>query len=732
MNISAKKGAEPPGWRRTLFFWLVAGWLFWLIEIVIGFLPHAAFFGLFNLFGNPVNLKESAYSFLIQTVLFGLVGFLWLLIEVSLKKLFRLSNPGAWHSMGCVAFQVILVGSVTIPRLVVSQSSMFHHMAWIGAIALLSLAALALALIFVVAPTLAVGRLHSAPVFMSLWLFPVFQNAQSSGGIFSSPFQYFLFVAVGLGLSVIALSLGGRSRAKKDVVRGPFWIKVGAVILPLIALFAIWTGSWWQKAMELTPADAAGPRPNILLIVLDTVRASDLSCYGYELPTTPTLERLAAEGVLFKNAMSASNWTVPGHASIFTGQYPGEHLATGLNPILLTPYPTMAQILSRLEYRTFCFSANPWVSESSVLTKGFWYSKVLSAENGELIPVWRKWGVYLEAFKGKLFNLSGKSISRKDTLWRPPSSSSVIGEVIKLLGENSGDKEPFFIFINLMDAHSPYRHPSHPDISRFFPNKEAFKGAVRPDPSFADYYAGKIRYKQKDFRDMRRIYDAQIRHMDDQLARLFAQLKRLQLWDDTVVIVTSDHGEYFGERDLMGHCLAVGYSTLGIPLIAYNLPDYGKGEKPEELVQNIDILPTILDILDVQWESRDELPGYSLLKSQAGRTGRADSYPVIFKVNRVKNISPEASEKLYRRTGVIWEDGYEYIWSSKNGSEMYHYHTDPSEKKDIKKQMPELAGKKIKEAKEWINRSPGTPSGKVGINLSEKQKKRLRALGYMK
>src|SRR5262245_31766779 len=208
---------------------------------------------------------------------------------------------------------------------------------------------------------------------------------------------------------------------------------------------------------EIPPRAALAPAPpgapDVVLVVLDTVRAGSVSTYGYARPTAPALDALAAEGALFLDATSPSTWSLPSHASLFTGRYPSSHGAHGEHRFLDGRFPTLAEALARHGYETFCFTANAWISDGLGLTRGFGYQDIsLLAHGGAGC-----------GFSFILRLLDGLGLQETD------KGGSLVAESFEAWArERPADGErPAFVFLNFIEAHFPYHQLPHDELCRF-------------------------------------------------------------------------------------------------------------------------------------------------------------------------------------------------------------------------------------------------------------------------
>lgn len=325
--------------------------------------------------------------------------------------------------------------------------------------------------------------------------------------------------------------------------------------------------------------------PHVILIVLDTVRADHVSASGpAERRTTPFLERVAADGISFSRARSPSNWTLPSHASLFTGLSPSEHGCHFEHRFLPGEAQTLAEVLQNRGYVTAAFSGNVNVSRAFHLDQGF----------DHFYESWTDEEVQAGAHSG-----------------------DVLCQRVK---EWVGDRPagPVFLFLNLMDAHLPYR-PAAGFETRFGTPGEGVDRkflASLDRPDFLDrVLAGEVAIDERARDDLALRYDNAIRGLDDRLERLCASLERLGLLEDAVLIVTSDHGENLGDHGLVDHQVSLHESVLRVPLILRGpgVPALGLVDRP---VLTSDLFAWIQDLArqgfkvpegNARWPLRSEM-----------------------------------------------------------------------------------------------------------------------------
>lgn len=328
--------------------------------------------------------------------------------------------------------------------------------------------------------------------------------------------------------------------------------------------------------MRLRPLDPAREAPNVLLIVLDTVRAIELGLYGSGPSISPNLDAIAAQGVVFEQAFAASSWTAPSHASLFTGR-PATDLSIDWKHPLDRRYPTVAEALRQAGYATAGVVGNTlYTSRETGLGRGFdWYqdSHLTPARTLLLSRIVR------EAVKA-WYAINGSEPPLEPS--RVPAGS-ISRNFVSWIRQRP--RRPFFAFLNYYDAHTPYFAPE-PLWSRFFPG-------TTPEP----VAQARIPLPPEVARS-RQAYRAAIAHLDDEIGRLFDQLLRRGALDNTLVIITADHGEEFFEHGVPGHGYTLYTQSVRVPLILYWPGHLPAGLRVDQPV-GLDQLPaTIMDLLE--------------------------------------------------------------------------------------------------------------------------------------
>ena len=297
---------------------------------------------------------------------------------------------------------------------------------------------------------------------------------------------------------------------------------------------------------ELVPG--ALKQPNVLVFLIDTLRQDHVGCYGYERETTPHLDRVREDAVLFTRLMPQSSWTRPSVASLLTGTYPPTHGANSSLDLVRTNLPQLAVALHESGYETHGYVANP-----------------------HCLPVWNigsEFDVYTDVDSDN---------------WREADDATLVERFLDVLPSLTG--RPWFAYIHAMGPHGPYEPPG------------GFETRFQPDT-----YAGTpreiVRQKTID------LYDAEIAYTDAQFGRVIEALKQQNMYENTAIIVVSDHGEEFWEHGGTDHGKTLYEEQLRVPLI-WKLPGGRfKGEQRDALLEMVDIAPTILDMVQAPPESR--------------------------------------------------------------------------------------------------------------------------------
>ena len=465
-------------------------------------------------------------------------------------------------------------------------------------------------------------------------------------------------------------------------------------LLVLVLIMAGWDvgGEWLMARRESGRPLPPGDPPNVLLITLDTVRANHLSVYGYERPTTPTLERLAKKGIRFDRARATAPWTVPSHASMFTARWPHD-LGVNWDTPLDEKYPTLAESLGSLGYATAGFVANTMeCSYDRGLSRGFTRYEDYTLEH--LLPFRTAWLIdhFLQAisdagvFVGRAFDIgpfrpmADSWVARQFIRWPRKDAGSINHAFIDWLSGRREPRRPFFAFLNYYDAHAPYVLPTGAEY-RF--------GLVPRRPAdfifLMEYWEtiDKLTLRPV-LRDLARdSYDNCLAYLDQRLGELFNELQRRGVLDRTLLIVTADHGEGLGEHGLFDHGGSLYVPEIQVPLLIVLPADRRSTGIVRETVSLRDLPATILDLVGL--EKGSPFPGRSLAYLWRDSSRGADSADVGGAISELPMSNP-----YYPNQGrapadrgpltALAEGDFAYIRNDGDGTEeLFNERDDPGE-----------------------------------------------------
>lgn len=327
---------------------------------------------------------------------------------------------------------------------------------------------------------------------------------------------------------------------------------------------------------------------------MDSARADHTSVHGYDRPTTPNLERLAADGYRFDRAFAAAPWTPPSHASLFGGVHPTSHGFLDAGMPFRPPHAPLAERLREEGYRTFGAAQNSNITSQSELTDGF--EEFCDLYRLPFVPetVEEFRSYYLDLLPGY-----ARMAYRMLTADRK-HGEFLTTEYMRARIRRAAGTEPFFGFVNVLAPHSKYA-PPEPYLSQFqrpgdgtsdpdLVEELAFRGGYR-------FMAGEVTPTEADWEAIVDLYDGEMAFADAIIGRLIETLKTAGVYDDTLVIVTGDHGEHFGEHGRAYHQFSLFDELLHVPMVVKPPRTSGRGTVSQELVSLVDVYPTVLSEL---------------------------------------------------------------------------------------------------------------------------------------
>lgn len=401
-------------------------------------------------------------------------------------------------------------------------------------------------------------------------------------------------------------------------------------------------------------------RTNILVAVVSGARADHCSAYGYERDTTPFLAQLAREGVRAQQMISTSTWTLPSHASLFSGLFPSLHGATEENHILSPRCRLLPEIVHEAGYRTASFCPNPWVSPDTGFGRGFDR-------------------FYTQRLGGRLTG-SATDYARR-------ASDRVLGRIdagarrtnLALLSWLETVNEPFFAFVHYREPHLPLRPPAPYDRMFAPPNSDPARLRSLNQDSAA-FLSGAVRMDAADLAVLTAAYDGALRYVDMRLQEVATVLGRDGRWDRTLVVVLGDHGEHLGEHGMIGHQFGLYDSVLHVPLVLRCPDNVPRGFVVDEMVQPVDILPTVLEIAGVA--PPELLPGRAILRNGQAAPGPSFAIAEGFRCSwgpYRRRFPAFEWDRLRVRTKAIRTRREKFIWRSDEANELYDVVHDPHE-----------------------------------------------------
>lgn len=421
-------------------------------------------------------------------------------------------------------------------------------------------------------------------------------------------------------------------------------------------------------------------RPNVVFYLIDSLRADRLGCYGYDKAVSPAIDAFAARALLFENATANSSWTKSAVASLFTGLWPASHRAITREDKLPDGAFTLAEALHEAGYATAGFSTNPSIADEFGFGQGFDGLELLSHET------------YAE---------------------------EVTDRAVEWLREFDGER-PFFLYVHTLDPHDPYV-PQEEDYARWSP------GVDREFAATTAKLLNSLNRKrawgsevEETRRDLEALYDGEIAANDRAFGRLLEELEGRGSLEETVVLLVADHGEDFGEHRVWRHGQRLTRESLHVPLVVRLPGDHRIGREPS-VVQQVDVLPTLLELLEL--DVPEWVEGESLLPLFLDAAAPVSADPAFLYVR----FSPPT------RIGVLWEDWKLVAAADRHGlggQQLFRVDEDPEERHDLARRFPVMRDfLATMLARKLLDRGAGLTGEQTEIG--SETRKALRALGYI-
>ena len=498
------------------------------------------------------------------------------------------------------------------------------------------------------------GRVARCGVALSsatfVFAFVAFHGVFQSPGIPLHPLAELVW-SLGVA-SLAAKSVSDHPRLVRSTVRRAPALVLGSVsVLTVFAILRLPPVAELRASRALPPAESG--LPNVLLIILDTVRAASLGLYGYDRNTTPYLEAWAEDGLVFERAYTTAPWTLPAHASLFTGRYPFE-TGTDIDVPLGPEFPTLAEALAGRGYATSAFVANLlYTTPTSGLDRGFARYRAHALSPAQVA---RSYWVPRAIETGIRKALGWAGSPTKD-------GARVTREFFAWLDDR--DDRPFFAFLNYFDAHDPYE-PPEPYRTMFGP------GPAEPwGPWVNGLGAAEDSASRRLLDEWIQRYDGGIAYVDRQIGLVHERLQDEGLLDNTIVVITSDHGEAWGEHGLVGHLNGLYAPLVHVPLLVSYPGRLADATRVASPVTIRDIPATILELAGLGGGAG--LPGNSLVAPALG-TGPPSASPVLAELRAYQGARPRAA---------LIEDGFHYLRTLHGSEELYDLAHDPHEERNL-------------------------------------------------
>ncbi|MDE0908820.1 MAG: sulfatase [Myxococcota bacterium] len=420
---------------------------------------------------------------------------------------------------------------------------------------------------------------------------------------------------------------------------------------------------------------------SVVLISLDTTRRDHLSVYGYDRKTSPNLDAMSADGIVMQNFLTTSSWTLPTHASLFTGLFPSSHGAhysnagntalsdadgapQGFDAFRANRLPdaanTLAETLKANGFQTHAIGAGPWFKPVFGLDQGF------------------------DHYDAAFDSLAGRD-------------GAEVSELAINAIERAADN-PFFLFLNYFDPHDPYDG-----------HGTSWEQFLKPGPDFA---------RSKVLAE----YDSEILYMDEQLGRVFDTLRKQGLYDRSWIVVTNDHGEHFGEHELEGHGFSLYESVVRGVLIIKPPVDVSLELDPNTRAQSVDIMPTLLQGL-----------GINLPSTMEGEPLNRITHPAMVELYRSAGNVRWKGERFRRELRALYDGDYKLLLSSKDedpDAGLFDLRNDPDETNDLHAELPDVVNAMVTRFETWsASRTP--LNEERAPDLDPETRRQMEALGYL-
>jgi arylsulfatase A-like enzyme len=497
-----------------------------------------------------------------------------------------------------------------------------------------------------------------------------------------------------------------------------------APLVLVLTFFVLW-------ACKAPAVEAISPRPNVIWIVWDTVRADRMSLYGHSTATTPNLDNWAKGARVYDNVVSTASTTTPAHAAMLTGLLPSQHGANNSHRWLEDSHVTLAELLRAEGYATYLWAANPHISSVENFQQGFGHE----AHPWDETYRERAIEIVTEKARGDFSSELGHKIETGDLKrWAIKAAGELAEEDFLAWLQDLDGEAPFFAFLNYMEAHRPFI-PSR-DARQRVMTPQQVEASFRVDRSWVpmwSYTFGLKNYTLYELDLIARTYDATLTELDELFAHLLESLEKRDLLANTVVVLTADHGEHLGEHHMMDHQYSLYGPAINVPLLLHYPArvEPGRDARP---VMNYDLFPTILELVGLEPPPGLASRARSLL-APASRRVRVAEYPAVFEdpLRAVHSEYPSWDPSPFsRRLRAYHDHPYKLIWGEDGRHELYQVERDPLEMINLAGQEPATT-KRMVDSLERIMGGLERPGNSLSTPTepSAEHMKMLEGLGYV-
>ena len=500
---------------------------------------------------------------------------------------------------------------------------------------------------------------------------------------------------------------------------------------------------WWLVVLACSPRSVEVPaeRPNVVVVMWDTVRADRMSLYGHTRATTPHVDAWARSAKVYERAISPGMWTVPAHASLFTGKMPTTHGANADWIWLDDHHQTLAEQLKEHGYATWAYSSNPYVSDRSHLLQGFeevaysWRGPLAEATGAatrakllpedasvELGPNWPK-------------EASGRGWPEHLTSHKDGAPVGV-ETFLEWVDSRERADTPFFAYLNFLEAHHP-RVPTLEAREAILTEEELAAGLATDASLFRIFSAmeGKGALSDEENAAMAGVYDATLVDLDRATGALLEGLERRGITEDTVVVLVSDHGEHLGEHGLYDHRWSLHEPLVHVPLVI-SWPGHISAGREARPVSTLGLFASLLDWTGTPTPAGVETSGLDVPKDRV----HAELVAPMPRHASVRNAFTDLDPKRWsRRFHGVYEGSWKLLRASDGRHRLYDLGSDPAERYDRADTDRDRAKTMNAHGRTWQSVLPTYDASLRGaedhprpaLRPDDPERARLEALGYV-